>query len=366
MTRGKIKSFDHSKGSGVIEQQNGGEEVSVHFSQVKSKSQRTLQAGQLVQFELTRDAAGLRATNIEILDATATPATSAQQSSVAAPQPAPANRNSRAKTKLWPFGIGGVAAAGALLVALSSRQSVQSPQPPTAATSPARVVSEAAKPAVAKSATAKSLVQKPIVVQAPPPLPGEQFAQTRLRELSPEETGGLTPDQVQYALNEIYARHGYRFATSGPRRQFSRFAWYKPVKGQSAAASWKRFSDIEKRNEQRLLGARSEQREEQTRQRQIAQSYQANQKLLAEQEQQDQMAQRQVAQARRNEPEPVFTSPESSHNTMPDSSDSSSAETPDLGSSGDFTATGKQIFTGPRGGRYHYSKSGKKVYERRH
>ncbi|MEX2285817.1 MAG: thermonuclease family protein, partial [Planctomycetaceae bacterium] len=29
------------------------------------------------------------------------------------------------------------------------------------------------------------------------------------------------------------------------------------------------------------------------------------------------------------------------------------------------TATGKTIYTGPRGGRYHYSKSGKKVYERK-
>lgn len=33
--------------------------------------------------------------------------------------------------------------------------------------------------------------------------------------------------------------------------------------------------------------------------------------------------------------------------------------------SGDTTPTGKRIYTGPRGGRYHYSASGKKVYERR-
>jgi endonuclease YncB( thermonuclease family) len=33
--------------------------------------------------------------------------------------------------------------------------------------------------------------------------------------------------------------------------------------------------------------------------------------------------------------------------------------------SGDTTPTGKAIYVGPRGGRYHYSKSGKKVYERR-
>lgn len=32
---------------------------------------------------------------------------------------------------------------------------------------------------------------------------------------------------------------------------------------------------------------------------------------------------------------------------------------------GETTATGKPIYEGPRGGRYHYSKSGKKVYEKR-
>ena len=32
---------------------------------------------------------------------------------------------------------------------------------------------------------------------------------------------------------------------------------------------------------------------------------------------------------------------------------------------GETTATGKPIYVGPRGGRYHYSKSGRKVYERR-
>lgn len=32
---------------------------------------------------------------------------------------------------------------------------------------------------------------------------------------------------------------------------------------------------------------------------------------------------------------------------------------------GETAATGKPIYVGPRGGRYHYSKSGKKVYERR-
>lgn len=33
--------------------------------------------------------------------------------------------------------------------------------------------------------------------------------------------------------------------------------------------------------------------------------------------------------------------------------------------SGETTPTGKEIYVGPRGGRYHYSKSGKKVYEKK-
>ena len=32
---------------------------------------------------------------------------------------------------------------------------------------------------------------------------------------------------------------------------------------------------------------------------------------------------------------------------------------------GEKTATGKDIYAGPRGGKYHYSASGKKVYERK-
>ena len=351
MIRGKIISFDHSKGSGVIEPENGGENVSVHFSAVTSKSQRTLQAGQFVQFESSRDAAGLRATNVEILDDSAT-ITPIALTSVAAP-----NRGTRAKTKLWPLGIGGVAAVGALFVALGSRQNAQLPPAPTVATAPARALTDASKPTIAKV-----VAPKPVVVQAPPaPLPGEQFAQTRLRELSTGETENLTPAQLQYALNEIYARHGYRFATSGPRQKFERFAWYKPVKGQSEVASWQQFSALEKRNAQLLQGARSAQREEQARQAQIAQSYQADQKRLAERGRQEQSAQRQVAQARRSEPEQSFDLPESSDSAITDSSPA----TFDSGSSGDFTATGKPIFTGPRGGRYHISKNGNKVYEKR-
>ena len=355
MTNGTIKSFDYSKGSGVIEQDNGGENVTVHFSAVKSKNQRTLQPGQRVQFDLNRDAAGLRATNVEILDdgttqsATVISANSAQSARVAPP-----NRNSRAKSKLWPLGIGGVAALGALFMALGSRSRVQSPPPPTAATSPV-----SAAMSTKKSAVARPLAPKPIVVRAPAPLPGEQFAQTRMRELSDEEAQSLTPAQLQYALNEIYARHGYRFVASKVRQQFRSFAWYKPVEGQSQVASWQKFSALEKHNAQLLNQARSAQREEEARQTQIAQSYQADQKRLAERDERDQITRQQVAQARQNEPQPSF---DSSDRTTPDSSASA---TFDSDSSGDFTATGKPIFTGPRGGRYHISKNGNKVYEKR-
>ena len=358
MATGKVKSFDYSTGSGLIKQDNGGGDVIVHFSAVKSKSQRTLKAGQRVQFELGRGTAGLRATNVEIFNDFPAVAPNTFGQSVSA---APSNPNPRKKTKLWPFAVGGVATLGALFVALGSRQSAPSSQPTTAATPTAHVIG-----VMSKSATLKPMAKKTgVIAMVPSPLQGEEFAQTRLRELSPEEASNLTPQQVQYALNEIYARHGYIFANSGPRKQFKHFAWYKPVVGQSEVVSWQKFSALEKRNAQILNGVRTTRREEQAQQEQIAQSYKAEQKRLAEEEQQQRVAQQQVAQTRQNEPDSRSDSREFDSSDSASDAFTSSAQTPDHGASDDTTPTGFPIFTGPRGGRFHISKNGNKVYEKR-
>jgi CspA family cold shock protein len=63
MARGKVKWFNDAKGYGFIEQE-GGADVFVHFSEIKMEGFKTLQEGQLVEFEIQSGAKGLHATNV--------------------------------------------------------------------------------------------------------------------------------------------------------------------------------------------------------------------------------------------------------------------------------------------------------------
>ncbi len=51
MATGKVKWFNASKGYGFIEQDNG-EDVFVHFSQIQDEGFKTLNEGQSVQFDV--------------------------------------------------------------------------------------------------------------------------------------------------------------------------------------------------------------------------------------------------------------------------------------------------------------------------
>jgi len=64
MATGKIKWFNDAKGFGFIEQDNGEADVFVHFSAIKGEGYKTLREGQAVEFEIERDAKGLRAANV--------------------------------------------------------------------------------------------------------------------------------------------------------------------------------------------------------------------------------------------------------------------------------------------------------------
>jgi len=63
MVNGTVKWFNDSKGFGFLEQE-GGEDVFVHFSAIVGDGFKTLAEGDRVTFEITRGPKGLQAANV--------------------------------------------------------------------------------------------------------------------------------------------------------------------------------------------------------------------------------------------------------------------------------------------------------------
>ena len=63
MPKGKVKWFNDAKGYGFIEQE-GGEDVFVHFSAIQMDGFKTLAEGQQVEFEVKAGEKGLHAENV--------------------------------------------------------------------------------------------------------------------------------------------------------------------------------------------------------------------------------------------------------------------------------------------------------------
>ncbi len=62
---GKVKWFNDTKGFGFIEQ-DGGDDVFVHYTEIQDEGFRTLKEGQRVKFEITQGPKGLQAQNVSI------------------------------------------------------------------------------------------------------------------------------------------------------------------------------------------------------------------------------------------------------------------------------------------------------------
>ena len=61
---GTVKWFNDAKGFGFIEQEDGGDDVFVHFSQINGEDRVSLQDGQKVTFEIGQGEKGLQAENV--------------------------------------------------------------------------------------------------------------------------------------------------------------------------------------------------------------------------------------------------------------------------------------------------------------
>ena len=66
MANGTVKWFNNAKGYGFIAPQDGGDDVFVHFSAIKSDGYRTLNEGQAVSYEVEQGPKGLQATDVTL------------------------------------------------------------------------------------------------------------------------------------------------------------------------------------------------------------------------------------------------------------------------------------------------------------
>jgi cold shock protein len=66
MAKGAVKWFDPKKGYGFIEPEGGGNHVFVHFSAVERAGLRSLNEGQVVEYEVVENHGKFSADNLKV------------------------------------------------------------------------------------------------------------------------------------------------------------------------------------------------------------------------------------------------------------------------------------------------------------
>lgn len=66
-SNGTVKWFNPDKGFGFITQENGGEDVFVHFRSIVSEGYKSLDEGQRVSYDVEQGQKGLQAANVTAL-----------------------------------------------------------------------------------------------------------------------------------------------------------------------------------------------------------------------------------------------------------------------------------------------------------
>ena len=103
----------------------------------------------------------------------------------------------------------------------------------------------------------QSAIDAPVRDDALDRLPGERFAQTRTRELSPDGLTRLSDQDLRYMTNEMFARYGQTFGDKSYQAQFEDKSWYRPNPKWSSSRIRRAFTDLEKENLKLLIQERA-------------------------------------------------------------------------------------------------------------
>ena len=66
MAQGTVKWFNAEKGFGFIAQEDGGDDVFVHYSAIQSNGYKSLDENQKVEFDLAQGPTGPQAENVRV------------------------------------------------------------------------------------------------------------------------------------------------------------------------------------------------------------------------------------------------------------------------------------------------------------